>query len=318
MKALVVPSNRPDSLAAWFSAWRGVADWDVLIVVEDAPRPSGVDIPGAVRVAWCDIDRHPLRKIISRKDAGIRSFGYLLAAEMGARYVGTMDDDCYPERGGWFNSHLAAMRVSRWVSPAGIPARGFPFRNRGQGAAVLNMGLWSKVADWSAVHQLAQPPANFSPPRVSAIVPAGQYFPCSGMNLIFHADLLPLMLHPKQGEGEAFRRFDDIWAGIIAKRVLDACGYWVTAGRPSVRHERASDALENLVAEAPGIKKHESFWELIEGVEIATPQRGMLRAKRIRTAAAELARGMLESGDDYTARVGANMLAWQGDTTKLG
>ena len=174
------------------------------------------------------------------------------------------------------------------------------------------MGLWHHVADWSAVHQLAQEQQHFTPPDKTAIIPAGQYFPMSGMNLVFHRDLLPLMLHPPMGRGELYRRFDDIWAGIIAKKVCDACGVLVTAGRPGVWHARASDAIQNLVAEAPGIARNETFWQSVDEVAVNPPPQGWERSLRVAEAATELGRGLAASDDEYIARVGRNLIRWVG------
>ena len=310
MNVVVIPSNRPHQLDAWWKAWKEVADWDALVVVEDAASVSSVKIPGAVRLCWSDIDKHALGSLISRQDAAIRSFGYLEASTLGARYIGTMDDDCLPHDLSWFGSHLHAMRISRWTSPAGIPARGVPFRNCGQGASALNMGLWHNVADWSAVHQLANSPTDFTPPDSSDIIPVGQYFPMSGMNLVFHRDLLPLMLHPPMGRGEVYRRFDDIWCGILMKKVCDVCNVLVTAGTPGVWHARASDAIQNLGADAPGIARTETFWQSVDEVPLNAPPTDWARGRRISEATSELGCGLQHSDDEYLKRVGQRLTTW--------
>jgi len=40
------------------------------------------------------------------------------------------------------------------------------------------------------------------------------------------------------GEGQPYRRFDDIWFGVIAKRICDHLGWSIAVGDPHVHHGR--------------------------------------------------------------------------------
>jgi reversibly glycosylated polypeptide/UDP-arabinopyranose mutase len=86
------------------------------------------------------------------------------------------------------------------------------------------------------------------------------------MNLAFRRELIPAMYFPLMGEGQPFDRFDDIWAGILVKKVLDTLGARACTGLPVVEHTRASNPLNNLVAEAPGILYNESFWRIVDSI----------------------------------------------------
>jgi hypothetical protein len=63
-----------------------------------------------------------------------------------------------------------------------------------------------------------------------------------------------------------YNRFGDIWAGLFAKRVLDAEGsVMVINGEASVRHERASNPIVNMTREGPGIPVNEGLWDELWG-----------------------------------------------------
>ncbi|HWT79271.1 MAG TPA: hypothetical protein VN648_10770, partial [Candidatus Methylomirabilis sp.] len=110
--------------------------------------------------------------------------------------------------------------------------------------------------------------SDFVPPDDSRVLARGQYVPISGMNLCFQRDFAPLAYFPLQGDGWPYRRFDDIWFGVIAKKACDHLGWSISMGRPSVRHIRASDVYQNLVKEAPGIGFNEHFWRVIDAIEL--------------------------------------------------
>lgn len=281
MQVLVVPSNRPKLLGEFVAAWNPVADWDAMIVVFDGPdcrdaqraveeRETSVPIHW---YSWEDIDRElgDDAWIISRKNAGIRSFGFLKACELGADVIATLDDDCYPIDDRLFACHVEAMDCTPcWVSSAlNMTARGMPYRNRGQLAGVaVNVGLWRGVGDWDAPHSLVgdEDRKHFEPPAGQRVVPSGQYVPISTMNVAFRRAVLPLMYLPKMGQDVPYDRFDDIWGGILAKRVCDHLGWHVSVGRPVVNHQRASNPFVNLVKEAAGISMNEAFWARIASI----------------------------------------------------
>jgi hypothetical protein len=58
-------------------------------------------------------------------------------------------------------------------------------------------------------------------------------------------------------------RFDDIWSGVLIKRILDYKGWYATSGEPFVRHIKRSNSFSNLRKEALGIQIHEYFWDYI-------------------------------------------------------
>lgn len=247
-----------------------------MFLVEDAPERSFVST-ATNHFAWRDIEKilGEDHWIISRKDSAIRCFGLLAAYHAGAEFVLTLDDDCYPDGRGsepFMNQHVGWMLTrTRWTSSVpGFIARGYPKRNLGTlPNVVANVGLWTGVPDQSAESQLACPLTDFRPPRGSRVIPAGQYVPVSGMNLCIRRDAIPLFYFPLMGQGSPYSRFDDIWAGVIAKKVCDHLGWHFTVGEPFVNHRRASDPQVNLAKEAPGVEVNEIFWQVIDRIFLA-------------------------------------------------
>ena len=277
MKVLVVPTNRPELLDEFIDSWNPVKDWDKLIVVFDGNKPppfAGVD----QTLSWADIE-YRLGKdswIISKQSSAVRVIGYLAAWEMGAEYVATIDDDCRRRPGnrrGLFHTHFNTMSEStQWFNTTpGHQPRGLPYRNRGElGNVVMNVGLWRNIGDWDAATSLACDAdlREYDPPIETRLVPAGQYLPVCSMNLLYDRDALPLAYMPLMGENSPYDRFEDIWSGIVAKKVCDHLRLSITVGEPIVEHARASDPFVNLVKEAPGVGVNEWLWEFVDGIPL--------------------------------------------------
>jgi hypothetical protein len=306
--ALVVASNRPECFARFAAAWQGAGGWDRLILVEDGPTKTFPPVGQTDHYAWDDVERivGPVHGIFSRRDSAIKAFGFMAAYWLGADMILTLDDDCYPHPGqtALVAGHRAAMVHPVWVeSVPGRRTRGLPYRNRGRlPDVVANVGLWSGVADDDAACALVNDPGPFTPPAGTVVVPHGQFVPVCGMNLAFARKAAPLFYFPKMGAGSPYRRFDDIWGGIIAKRVMDHLGWRMSVGEPFIVHARASDPFKNLVAEAPGVGLNETFWEAVA----AAP----LTATHPVAAVAELGVRLAESSEPYTASVGAALQTW--------
>src|SRR3989304_8796386 len=72
----------------------------------------------------------------------------------------------------------------------------------------------------------------------------------------------------KKGESWGFERFGDIWSGVIFKKIADHLGYAIASGYPIIWHAKASNEFANLKKEASGIKINETFWEIIDTIEL--------------------------------------------------
>ena len=249
---IVFPTIREESAKRFVSQWRKDTE---IICIEDNPTKT-FDLGLKHHYAWDDIEKElgDYAWIFSRRDAAIKCFGFWKAYKLGAEYVYSLDDDCMVGDN-FFEEHIENLNNQPiWIdSVPCLRTRGKPFRNMGKlGSVLINMGLWENVADLSAVDQLTNNSGYFRLPPMekTRIMPSGQYFPFCGMNFCFRKEAIPLMYFPLMGEDQPYRRFDDIWCGIIAKKILDHLGVFISVGRLMVNHENARDPIKNLVKEA--------------------------------------------------------------------
>jgi len=310
MKILVVPTIREGHLNRFLAVWETLGDWDKVIVVEDNPKKTFNIIGKAYHYCWEDVEKYLGQNawIISKRDSAIRSFGFLIAYWMEADYILTLDDDCYPQPNSKpiFQAHIDAMNNHRrWTeSVPGMRTRGLPYENQGKlENVVANMGLWSKIADYDAIQTLGTKiDEDFKPPTGSRIIPNGQYFPLCGMNFCFKRQATPLAYFPLMGENSPYRRFDDIWFGIIFKKIIDCLGWHVSVGDPSIEHQRASDPFVNLVKEAPGIALNEKFWRWVDSCQFnSSNTTGCMN---------DLGAHLSTKSDQYVAALGKALQVW--------
>jgi Reversibly glycosylated polypeptide len=311
VKALVVPTNRPENLREFLDAW-APWPWDRILVIEDGPEVT-IEAPRpTVEVySWREIDAElPEPSIISRGDSSIRAFGFWKAWQLGAEAIFTLDDDCYPFTDDLVGGHLRNLHETpAWESTVpGLRVRGIPYRNFGGPLPVdVSVGLWVGYPDLDAVQSLANG-SNVAGSLLSEVqsrvMPSEQYFPMSGMNLAVRRDAACLMYYPPMGHDSPYGRFDDIWCGLIVQRICRHLRRSIVCGRPVVDHQRASDPFVNLIKEAPGIDANERMWEKVDAVELhgATPLDCM------RNLGLGLRAGA--NGDGYVERWGRAILAW--------
>jgi hypothetical protein len=106
------------------------------------------------------------------------------------------------------------------------------------------------------------------------------------------------------GDGSPYRRFDDIWCGLVVQRICRHLDLRIVCGRPLVEHRRASDSMVNLEKEGPGITANETMWTAIDRVELreSTPLDCM------EEMGAALARD--DDGGEYAQRWGRAIQEW--------
>ena len=249
--AVVVPSNRPTSLAAWLARWRLYLGNASLYIVEDGPETWATIRADLGADAW----------IIPRETDCVRGWGYLQAMRAKADIILTMDDDVFPD----YPTDGIAEHVRALTTPqdahgwgrmlADVRTRGIP-----EGAPpVINHGLWTNVPDLDARMQLSKPPL---PDRerypLETILTMGLQYPISGMNLSWWSHWTPVLYfglmgrHIETGVPWGVDRCGDIWAGLAAKRLADYYQASIRSGTPFVHHARASDPRVNLEKEASG------------------------------------------------------------------
>lgn len=313
---LVIPSIRENKLKEFFQKWNIKSEDIFVYVVEDNPEKS-FDLEDVgdnfyiQHYSWKEIKDELGENawIISQKSDAIRSFGFYRAYKDDCSEIITLDDDCFPNKEeyesftGFLNGHLEKLIEPglKWVwTTKDIKARGVPFYNLGNKEVVINMGFWRNVADFDAPTQLIHGAIEVEP-NILDPVPVGQYFPMSGMNLSFKREIVPMMYFPLMGQGYEYDRFGDIWCGIIAKKICDHLGFSITAGSPSVIHDKASNVWLNLQKEAKGLSFNEDFWEIVDKIE--------LKGRNISDCYREISEVFIEEGG-YLNTLGKAMKVW--------
>ncbi len=126
---------------------------------------------------------------------------------------------------------------------------------------MVQYGGWNGVLDYDGETQLAGVPDRaWFDRNIRMPVPRGCATTCCSMNMAFRTEFTPAMWQLPV-LGERFKRFGDIWSGLIQKRILDARGeVMLINGRASVLHERASDPVKNAEIEAAGMPLNEEMW----------------------------------------------------------
>lgn len=283
---LVIPTIRNLS---FLKAWKNSFSECNLIIVEDNPEKN-VELPviktkSIIHFSWKEIDESLGKDswIISRRNAGIRSFGFLKAYELGADIIITIDDDCYPVENNFIEKHISNLNFKlprNWINTYPntnyLYTRGIPYKNRNKISVVISHGLWSGSIDLDAKTEikLKNKMSGKAYLDLRQIIPFNYYYPMCSMNLAFKKEITPLMFFPMMGqnpEGERWKynRFDDIWAGIFSKKIMDHLNLGVINGSPFIEHRRASNVSENLYKEKEGMKINEILWKLVNEVKLS-------------------------------------------------
>jgi reversibly glycosylated polypeptide/UDP-arabinopyranose mutase len=308
--AIIVPTCRQESIQLFLEKW-DFPSYCKLYIVEDNPQksfkfPKDVHFHGS----WQNFESMKNNWIFSRNcGGGIRSYGFYKSYQDNCDYFISLDDDCLPtddcngER--FVEEHIKKLEENNgrwlWTTKQTRP-RGVPYRNTGvENETLINMGFWKKNADLDAPTQLVVGSIEV-PPNKSNPVPKGYYIPVCGMNLSFRRNAVPLMFQPLMGETYGIWRFDDIWSGIIAKKICDHLNYLIRAGSPDIVHSRASNVWSNLKKEVNGLIANEEFWEMIDDIE--------LKGETIEECYLEVAKVLKKREEEYCKLLGVAMECW--------
>lgn len=208
--------------------------------------------------------------IIPKATGACRSFPMYLGWKDGCDFILTMDDDCYPHEGegdDFVARHVAAFSQDRWFRTiGGDEPRGIPYTRLGSLPVMVNHGLWTQTPDLDGLTSVMRhrEPRQVHLPRGHNVVPPGMAFPLCAMNVCYRREVIPAAYNLLMGVGTyGFDRFDDIWSGLLLKRILDHAGWYVTSGDPVVRHSKASNPFANLRKEAGAMEMHEHLWDFL-------------------------------------------------------
>ena len=162
----------------------------------------------------------------------------------------------------------------------GMRTRGLPYFNRGVlKNVVANMGTWNGIPDLDSIQSLNEGcKQDYIAPNTSHLIPKWQYFPLCGMNFAFRRKITVLTYFPLMGDNSPFRRFRGYLVWHYFQKNMRSFGFCNCLRDASLHHNRASNVMNNLVKEAPGIKFNEHFWEIIDKCPLksTTPKECML------------------------------------------
>lgn len=323
MKTVVVVPHHLKTLE-FLNEWKTeFASDDVhIIIVEDKPhRVSTLEDwmyhQKITIYTHADIDKELGKNswIIPYGTSAIRSYGLYKAWQRKPDMIVTLDNDCFPDikynypyylSGHW--RKLQEPATLDWVRSSSeswleLHSRGFPYLNRNKSKVYVNHGLWSNIPDLDAASMLLHPDLRTSPvhSNESIVIPRFNFYPMCGMNLAFRPEVTPLMYFGLFGEEYGFDQFDDIWAGVFSKKVMDHLSWAVRSGYPSVEHRKQSDAFTNFRKQAGGMSRNEILWQAVQNVK--------LTADNPIDCYKELAEGII-TDDKYFIKMKKAMLIW--------
>lgn len=313
----IVPSCREAQVSAFVRAWLPelTADDVRLYVVEDAPARSFRLDATVAHLCWADAPPGML-DCISVRSPGCRQIGFYRAYQDDMDVIVTLDDDVRPIDGERLFQRFIAILTDGlpvWMDPMlNYRSRGYPTENVGRLPVAFHVGTFFGVPDVDGDTQLlregefaASPPQYVSQPT---IVPAGQLLPVNGGICGWRRELTPYVHYAVWDPDLDYRRFDDIWMGIILKHVLDLTGRNLSCGPPGVRHERASDARQNARLERTAKAWNERFWE---GLSQAVARRSPPRPIDLDSAWTLMADALDDLGNAWATREAAAMRSWR-------
>ncbi len=316
---LVIPTIRNlNFLKSWAGEFKNLS----LVVVEDHPvkqiRIPDKNFAAVYHYCWENIDSDMGKNswIFSRHNSGIRSYGFLKAYELGASRIITLDDDCYPEEDDFTAKHLSNLEfkipggwINTYPDPKWMYTRGIPYSVRGKIKTVISHGLWCGAIDLDAKTEIRLPKLlneNCYPPTRN-IIPFNYFYPMCSMNLAFRREITPLMYFPTMGKDQGgkawpYDRYDDIWAGLFSKKVIDHLGLGVISGSPIIRHRKASMPHTNHQKEKLGMVINEHLWKEVGRVR--------LTKKTAKDCYVELAKKIKFPPGSYFSKLRQAMIIW--------
>jgi len=247
------------------------------------------------------------KDLIPKKSHAETTFGLIyMAKNKEFRYGFFIDDDTVPENSfDYFGQHIKNLEFEgeieevssdkNWVNVLyqnfknhKLYPRGYPYSKINEaiktskrfikkGEIFVSQGLWTNIPDLDAVRILMDGDLNGqSKTRLhiddfkSNFITARDNFQtvCS-MNLAFRRDIIPAFYQfPMDDNPFGIGRFDDIWSGLVVKRVLDKLGGYVINGAPLCIHNKAPrSTFKDLKAEVPGYESNEVFSDIIKDIQ---------------------------------------------------
>ena len=267
------------------------------------------------------------------------SYGLLYMAVNNFDYGFFIDDDTRPIASiDYFRTHLQNLgfsgEVTRVSSSSGwvnvlyrsyhkhkLYPRGFPYSATSESVkvdtekcrnVVVSQGLWTNIPDLDAVRILSDGDLNGqAKTRLNAgdfgenfTVKRGQFTTVCSMNLAFKKEIIPAFYQFKMDDNPwRIGRFDDIWSGIVVKRVADALGKTILNGHPLCEHNKAPrSTFKDLNSEAPGLESNEWFSKVVGVVRLSGKDESSMTAS--------IGRALAKSRFPFIRYSGNHLLRW--------
>jgi hypothetical protein len=185
---------------------------------------------------------------------------------------------------GWFNP--AAMLTYENESSRDVYHRGYPYSKRdseqefkfevAERNVMIRAGLWTDVPDIDVITHLERNPraTGIKKEYMDTIVGLGDgmFAPVNTQNTAFHTDLMPLIYAIPMGDtvdGMQISRYDDIWLGYFAEKVMHAVSGTVAYGTPISTHDRnVHNLYSELEHEAIGVRLNEIVVDQLSKIEL--------------------------------------------------
>lgn len=157
-------------------------------------------------------------------------------------------------------------------------SRGYPLteyfkdtenRNPSRCLSILNLGLWTGKPDVDSFTNILYPDLNSEGLHSKEWYSLSEntYFPVDTQNTSFTKDLD--IFHNLYMIPELFHRFDDVWMGLFAQKLIHRMGDTASFGLPLVDHRRNShDYTQDFKTEFLGIVVNNWMWRFILDIEI--------------------------------------------------
>ena len=171
---------------------------------------------------------------------------------------------------------------------------------------MLNHGMWTENAILDAAVQLSITSETGEININEGIVPRGNYFSLSNINLSFNSEAAPLMYFLLMGTHNdfPFDGYGDIWCGVIAKKIMDHLNWGCRSGHPFVINKQESNVWKSLKNDSNSLPVNESFWEKIDSI--------ILTSDTASGCYTQIADVIGNWGHPYFQKLGKAMKIWNG------
>ena len=149
----------------------------------------------------------------------------------------------------------------------------------------------------------------------------GIFAPVNTQNTAFHTDLMPLIYAIPMGDtvdGLEISRYDDIWLGYFAEKVMHAVSGTVAYGTPVSTHDRnVHDLFSELEHEAIGVQLNEILIDTLENINLNEDTYSSCFEELINGLRSEMANEISYSFQSYFNKMLDRMEIWHGTCIHL-